>query len=175
MSEPTIEFRCTHCGAVERDQALAPGRALACRACGRDQPFDGEECLGADGTLEACPSCGTREFYVQRDFNRRVGLAMVILAVLLAWPTKGISLAALVVFDLVLHRMLSPITVCYKCAAIVRGTRRNPRHEGFDMAVEDKYRAIRDGEALEANEAAEVALPGAVEKVGADGPQKGRV
>jgi len=39
----------------------------------------------------------------------------------------------------VLYAVLPEITVCYKCHAHLRGFRRNPRHEAFDLHLAEQY------------------------------------
>ena len=144
-----IQYRCPACRAV----ATVPGwierggEALECSACGHRSPIPGRAELGAERMLRRCPVCGGDEFYLQRDFNRRLGLALVVLGILLAWPTRGVSLAVVAVFDLALYFLLPGITICYRCDAIFRGLTRNPAHGGFELATHDKYRAIRACEA----------------------------
>ncbi len=136
----SVDFTCPHCGVTTADVDWPGDRPLHCETCG-SAPLGDSEGLGS--VPERCPVCGNDELYVQRDFNRKIGVAFVVLAVLLALPTRGISLAVLVIIDLALHRLLPAITICYRCRAIIRGAERHPAHEGFDMAIEDKYRAIR--------------------------------
>ncbi len=144
-----IQYRCPACRTV----STVPGwvecgaDALECGACGRRLPIAGRAELAAERILRRCPVCGGGEFYRQRDFNRRLGVALVVLGVLLAWPTRGVSLAVVVVLDLALYRFLPEITICYRCDAIFRGLARNPAHGGFELATHDKYRAIRAHEA----------------------------
>jgi hypothetical protein len=93
--------------------------------------------------LERCPICAGYEFYRQRDFNRRLGLALVILGALLAWPTRGLSLLVVAIVDLALYALLPRITICYRCEAIFRGLPAGAAGGDFDLATADKYRAIR--------------------------------
>ena len=88
----------------------------------------------------ACPACGGRQLYVQRDFNQKAGLAVVIVGAALAPFTpfySSLIVAALV--DAALYAMLPEITVCYRCHAHFRGFARNPAHEAFDLHLAEQY------------------------------------
>jgi hypothetical protein len=120
---------CAHCGHVIGGGGAAPAR------------------------LERCPICQGYEFYRQRDFNRRLGVALVILGVILAWPTRGLSLLVVALVDLGLYALLPRITICYRCDAIFRGLPADAPGGDFDLATADKYRHIRAEEEKAAKEA----------------------
>jgi DNA-directed RNA polymerase subunit RPC12/RpoP len=154
-----IEFRCPHCRAVGQAVDWQPEAAIRCPHCGHglgmapgaeDPPAPARpaeaapaEAAPAEFRLERCPVCGGHEFYRQRDFNRRLGLALVLLGAALAWPTRGLSLLVVVIADLLLYALLPPITICYRCEAIFRGLPAGAGGGDFDLATADKYRAIR--------------------------------
>jgi hypothetical protein len=145
-----VQYRCPSCAQVRNTEAWADREVLTCGACGGTLPIPIGAREPGTGVLSRCPVCGGVEFYVQRDFNRRIGLALVILGALLAWPTRGLSLLILVVLDLILYYAVVPeITICYRCEAIFRGIPRNPAHEGFSLSTEEKYRVIRAHDAEE--------------------------
>ena len=144
-----IEFRCPHCLAVGH----APwelGHPLGCPHCAH--PLATEAAAAPVPRLERCPVCNGYEFYRQRDFNRRLGVALVILGALLAWPTRGISLLVVALIDLGLYALLPRITICYRCEAIFRGLPAGAGGGDFDLAIADKYRRIRAEEEAEALE-----------------------
>ena len=146
-----IEFRCPHCLAVGH-ASWELAHPLACPHCGQAL---GE--VGVPGTevatrLERCPVCNGYEYYRQRDFNRRLGVALVILGALLAWPTRGLSLLVVALIDLGLYALLPRITICYRCEAIFRGLPVGAGGGDFDLATADKYRRIRAEEEADALE-----------------------
>lgn len=148
-----IQYRCPSCAEV--DCASFAGDELVCSKCGDRLPIDDDARPDAQGIIRRCPVCRGDEFYVQRDFNRRVGLALVVLGALLAWPTRGLSLVVVVLLDLALYAVVPEIAICYRCEAIFRGAKRNPAHQGFSLATEEKYRAIRPHDQLMRARAAE--------------------
>jgi hypothetical protein len=103
---------------------------------------------GEEG-LCACPSCGCRDLFIRKDFPQKLGLAIVIIAAIaflaLAASRQRFYLGVTVLIvamliDAVLYWFVPRITVCYKCRSEFRGVPVNPRHEGFELAVGEKYR-----------------------------------
>ncbi|HEY7090118.1 MAG TPA: hypothetical protein VH518_18620 [Tepidisphaeraceae bacterium] len=86
--------------------------------------------------------------FVRKDFPQVLGMTLVILAaaafvVLAAWRHTFwlgawvLILAALA--DAMLYLIVPKLTVCYRCRAEFKGPI-NPRHEGFELAIAEKYR-----------------------------------
>jgi hypothetical protein len=135
--EPEIAFRCPACGGEAVAGLDGAGR---CRQCAAEAPLALGETLRASRVVEACPACGSTQLYVQRDFNQRAGLAVVIVGAALAPFTPYYSsLFAAAAIDAVLYAVLPEITVCYRCHAHFRGFRRNPRHTAFDLHTAEQY------------------------------------
>ena len=80
------------------------------------------------------------ELYVQRDFNQRAGLAIVVVgAVLAPFTPYYSSLLVAALIDAGLYALLPEIAICYRCQAHYRRFRRNPEHQPFDLHVAEKY------------------------------------
>jgi hypothetical protein len=47
-----------------------------------------------------------------------------------------------VAVDALLYLVVGKMTVCYRCRAEFRDAPINPDHEGFDLAVAEKYRHV---------------------------------
>ena len=134
---PQIAFACSKCKA---EVAAAPGEPATCAACGTVTTLDVPEALKRGEPVEACPACGGKNLYVQRDFNQKVGLGVVILGAALAPFTPFYSsLFVAAAIDAVLYAMLPEITVCYRCHAHFRGFASNPKHEAFDLHLAEQY------------------------------------
>ena len=134
---PLIAFACPGCRA---EVAAAPGEPAACAACGAVAALEVPDTLRRGEAVETCPACGGRQLYVQRDFNQKAGLAVVVVGAALAPFTpfySSLIVAALV--DAWLYMVLPEITVCYRCHAHFRGFARNPRHEAFDLHLAEQY------------------------------------
>jgi hypothetical protein len=101
--------------------------------------------------LTACPACGCTDLFVRKNFPQRLGLSIVILAgiafLVLAASRNRFYLGAIVlvvaaVIDALLYLLVPRITVCYRCRAEFRDVPVNPRHEGFELAIGEKYRKV---------------------------------
>jgi hypothetical protein len=98
--------------------------------------------LDAEGAVAKCGICGGSEFYRQKDFNTKLGLWMVGLIVGIALIFNRWLIPILVggaVLDTALYFLLPDVVVCYACRAIYRGLPVNPKVEGFDLKIHDKY------------------------------------
>ena len=78
--------------------------------------------------------------YVQRDFNQKAGLAIVIVGAALAPFTRYYaSLFVAAGVDAMLYLLLPEITICYRCGTHFRRFNRNPRHQPFDLHIAEQY------------------------------------
>ena len=99
------------------------------------------------GIVTMCVSCGHDTLYVQKDFNRSAGIAIVGLGVVLStyffarsqplFAMGALGLTALI--DSLIYFLVREVTVCYACHAVYRGFKRNPEHETFDLKKLEKY------------------------------------
>ena len=134
---PEIAFACPTCGAEATAGLDGHGR---CAACGAEAALALSASLREQRVVDRCPACQGEQIYVQRDFNQRAGLAIVIVGAALAPFTpfySSLFLAA--ALDAALYLLLPEIAICYRCHAHFRGFLRNPRHEAFDLHVAEQY------------------------------------
>jgi hypothetical protein len=134
-----IAFSCPGC---RREAVAGRDGAGRCPSCGRETLLDvsGAVIEGEPPTVSRCAACGNGLLYVQRDFNQKVGLAVVIAGGLLAPFTPFYSsLFVAGAVDACLYLMLPEITVCYRCHAHYRGFARNRQHQAFDLHLAEQY------------------------------------
>jgi DNA-directed RNA polymerase subunit RPC12/RpoP len=134
---PEIAFACPRCGAEASAGLDGRGR---CPSCSGETLLEPSDSLRGAHVVDRCPVCAGEQLYVQRDFNQKVGLAIVVLGAALAPFTPFYaSLFAAAAIDAVLYALLPEITVCYRCQAHFRGFGRNPTHNPFDLHLAEQY------------------------------------
>jgi hypothetical protein len=137
LRPPEIAFRCAQCRGEATADAGGHGH---CPACGAGAVLPVTDALRDAHVVDRCPACGGDQLYVQRDFNQKAGLAVVVVGAVLAPFTpyySSLFVAALV--DALLYAVLPEITICYRCQAHFRGFARNPRHQAFDLHIAEQY------------------------------------
>ncbi len=135
-----IEFSCGDCRTVNRSDLESEQSNVCCASCGKS-PGQVSAFSNPETGIHKCIICGCRDLYVQKDFNRKIGCAIVALGAVLAPFTRLISLFVCAFIDLILYLVLPLITVCYRCGSIYRDFPRNPDHEGFNLGINDRYRS----------------------------------
>lgn len=134
---PEIAYSCPGCG---REAIAGRDGAGRCGSCARETALDASGVAGDPPVVARCAACGNGLLYVQRDFNQKVGLAVVVAGGVLAPFTPFYSsLFVAAAVDAVLYLMLPEITVCYRCHAHYRGFARNPAHQAFDLHLAEQY------------------------------------
>jgi hypothetical protein len=106
-----------------------------------------DEALLREKKVTACVACGHDTLYIQKDFNRTMGIAIVGIGIAFSvyffaqgQPTYAMGcLAATAIIDFLVHYLVRDVTVCYSCHAIYRGFQKNPEHEPFDLKKLEKY------------------------------------
>ena len=121
--------KCPKCDAgLPIDAADAPD-AIKCGRCGRTIALHVTPALREDRAVDRCPVCDGADFYIRKDFDPKVGLAVVIVGALVSagFYWFGLDLVAYgilggaVVIDLVVYGRLKELTVCYRCHSEFRG------------------------------------------------------
>lgn len=131
-----IAFYCPKCGA---EAAAGLDGQGVCPKCGATTGLTLSPSLANERIVDRCPACAGEQLYVQRDFNQKAGLAVVILGAVLAPFSYYLSLLAAAIIDAALYVLLPEITVCYRCQAHFRGFLRNPKHQAFDLHLAEQY------------------------------------
>jgi hypothetical protein len=99
------------------------------------------------GILKDCPGCERKDFYSQKDFNRKLGVILFVLAALIStvmlWyglnPLWYLStFIVLYALDFVLFRRLNLIAICYKCQTVFRNVKNIEEIPGFNHEMNDR-------------------------------------
>ena len=126
------------CGAAEAPAAIKCGR------CGQDIPLSISPALRDGSRRRRCPVCGGADFYIRKDFDPKIGLAVVIVGAAISaifyWFERDFIaysiLAGAALIDLVVYGRLKDLTVCYRCHSEFRGA--YPRTAAaFDLHTAD--------------------------------------
>jgi hypothetical protein len=142
-------YYCPDC-LTARDLVENESGDFGCVRCGR--PFSARlgEVLGPDG-VERCAFCENRAFFLQKDFDQRLGClilaASLVLALGAGWKLGWIwftpVLLATVLIDWIVAARIPPVTICYRCDAEYRDVPLHPRHRGYDPHVAERYAPVR--------------------------------
>jgi hypothetical protein len=136
---------CPKCLTMREHRTSEP-RTYWCGSCGLTYSarFDG---FTTEGAVARCAFCWNTAFFVQKDFDQRVGCVILGLSLALAllvgytfgwiWFTPVLLATALV--DWLLARRIRAVTICYQCDAEYRELPLNPRHRAYDPHVAERY------------------------------------
>jgi predicted RNA-binding Zn-ribbon protein involved in translation (DUF1610 family) len=141
-----IHFKCPGCE-TELESPPEEAASLACPGCGRSGDLRLSASIRSGRRVDACAVCGHQDFYVQKDFNRTLGLAIVVAGVALSVFFFGrgqplsalLALVAMAAVDGLIYALMPEVSVCYSCHAIYRGFERNPDHAPFDLELLERY------------------------------------
>ena len=134
-----LDCECAALVSVQLDPRARAAAELRCATCGRGGPLD-LAALDAERGLWKCLCCGHPELYSRKDFPRALGLAVVVVAAILAPFTHYLSLLVAAAIDALLYLTIPDVVVCYVCGARHRGFARKPRHPRFDREIEERLR-----------------------------------
>ncbi len=136
-----INYQCPRCQWGQTAEENAIGQTLECDHCHEKiEPGTGSFVSGTQ-QVERCFVCNGDQFYRQKDFNRKLGLGIIIIAAVTSILTENyLPLGVAVVVDSLIFLFLPLITICYKCKGIYRAFEPNPTHGRFELIVHDKHR-----------------------------------
>ncbi len=143
-----VEALCAGCDHPATTRFPLGSDVIRCASCGLETAIVRRPALDAGNPLEACALCDCPKVYIQKDFNRNVGLLLVAVTALISgvvlmithstlWAMGVLMVATLC--DAVVYGMLPMVTVCYRCDAVHRGFPVNPAHEGFDIHIAEEF------------------------------------
>lgn len=132
-----VQITCTECGSSVEVVPSQLAHKVECDVCKKvhDVKFTAEH---EQGILKECPVCTRMDFYKQKDFNRKIGVILFVIAAILSIWTYGISLVVLYLFDLFLFRKLSMVAICYKCKTNFRNLTNMMEIRDFDHEMNDR-------------------------------------
>jgi hypothetical protein len=138
-------FYCPECLVHAEHDAKSAGE-FHCERCGRAYAVAAAGSVGEKG-LERCAFCGNRTFFLQKDFDQRLGCLIMgvslAAALLVGWRFGWIwftpALLVSVVVDWIVAAKIRPVTICYRCDAEYRDVPVHPSHEGYDPHLAERF------------------------------------
>jgi|SRR5436309_7623640 len=120
---------------------------VQCPHCQTLVPVRVDDSLLQTGAVRNCAGCGHDTLYIQKDFNRTLGLGVVVIGSLASvfFFARGeplhamLALGVMALVDWLIYSLVGDVTVCYACHAVYRGFQRNPEHQPFDLKNLEKY------------------------------------
>ena len=139
-----VVARCRKCDAALPVDASDAPDAIKCGRCGEVVRLTFTDGLRTDTRVDRCPVCEGADFYIRKDFDPKLGLAVVIVGALISagfyWFGEDLiaytilGVAALI--DLIVYGRLGDVTICYRCHSEFRGKyKRTASH--FDLHTAD--------------------------------------
>lgn len=152
-----VTFACPECDQTTRQEVEPATRQVVCTSCQHAIAV-----LLPTEPLHRCLICGCNELFVRKNFSQRLGLTIVVTAMVLssiAWgfhwryTTYGILFAAALI-DVILYFRVGNLLQCYRCRAEYRGLPELDQGAPFNLETHEKFR----------QQAARLAEAGAVER-----------
>lgn len=142
----TVQLTCKNCGSSIEVYPDSSATKTKCEVCDQihDVKFNQDH---ENGILKDCPVCERKDFYSQKDFNRKLGVIifvvtsiMSVLFMELYGPIGLIVFPIVYLFDLFLFRFkkISYIAICYKCQTIFRKCQNIKDIPSFDHEMNDR-------------------------------------
>jgi hypothetical protein len=131
---PAVNFLCLQC-----EKRLVRDAGEVSRPCDFCGVANSVVAPAEESVIDHCAACGHAELYFQKDFNRRTGIALVVIGSIFVPWTYGLSLLGVTVLDYIVWRIVKDVIVCYHCQAVHRGCPPNPRLKPFDLVIHDRH------------------------------------
>jgi DNA-directed RNA polymerase subunit RPC12/RpoP len=137
-----LRFACRACEATVATSATVPPVEVACPECGARISFAAPP-GGPGAPIERCLTCGGPHLFLQKEFPRRLGLAIAILGAVLFLVLMSLeriylgfgALLGVALVDALVYRTAKMMTVCYHCQTEYRSHPVNPHHGGYDPKI----------------------------------------
>jgi hypothetical protein len=143
---PQIVHQCHECN-TELQTDLPITQAPECPGCRQRVELRPTASVQNGGLIDLCAACGHPDLYVQKDFNRGLGIAIVVIGMgiclyffIIDLPFIAMAgLVAMAVVDAAIYVVVGSVTVCYACHAIYRKFPRNPAHRQFNLELLERH------------------------------------
>lgn len=142
----TVLFTCKNCGSGVHVYPNVESHKIVCDVCKHEQAvtFNDDH---VHSILKDCPSCTRKDFYSQKDFNRKIGVILFIITAIISTILFALGFGpqwylstfiVLYALDFFLFRKLNMIAICYKCETIFRDVKNISDIPGFNHEMHDR-------------------------------------
>ena len=133
---------CPHCKTYQ-EFSLSAFEYHSCSSCQKSIFPNATDLFKESFGLNQCPHCASAHIYKQKDFNRKVGIGLLVIGIFLSFFTYGISLLIVTLFDGWLYRKVGEVGCCYLCQSQFRNSPQIEKLEGFDLELYDYYQNLK--------------------------------
>lgn len=133
---------CPHCK-KHQEYSLPSFTNHSCNQCGQDLFPLASDKFKEDYEFNQCPHCGAEHLYRQKDFNRKVGVALLAFGIVFSYWTYGLSLLAVTLLDWWLYRKVGDVGCCYRCQSQFRNDSQVGLIPAFDLELYDYYQNLK--------------------------------
>jgi len=133
----SVQITCPNCASSVEVHPDQNAHKAQCDVCNHsmDVTFNLDH---VQSILKKCPVCTRQDFYKQKDFNRKIGVGLFVIAAILSIWTYGLSLVALYLVDLFLFKRLPVVAICYKCRTNFRNVANFSEIRDYDHEMNDR-------------------------------------
>lgn len=133
---------CPHCKTYQ-DFSIPRFQERLCAQCEKNIFPNATDIFKSRFELNQCPHCGAAHVYRQKDFNRKLGITLLIIGIGLSFYTYGISLLLVTIIDWLLYKKVGEVGCCYLCESQFRTSPEVKKLEPFDLELYDYYQNIK--------------------------------
>jgi hypothetical protein len=129
----SVHYLCPNCEA--RLARIAGEPSTACDRCNTPSSVVAPP---ENAVIDRCAACDHDQLYFQKDFNRKTGIALVVLGAAFV-PWTILPLVGVTILDYIIWKVVKDVIVCYQCQAVHRGYAIPPAIKPFDLVVHDRH------------------------------------
>ncbi len=135
-----IKGDCPKCKTAFRIDINKTSNNFSCIHCNKEFDKITIENIKNTKLVSICPICLSNDFWIDKNFPKKVGIFFVIITAILVPFTYGLSFVILFILDLTLWFLLGWRINCYRCEAVFVGFQKNSRYKKFDLKLADYYK-----------------------------------
>lgn len=125
----------------------APTGFVSCPSEHSSIAFSHSDAVRGGERVDVCSRCSSSALFVQKDFDQRLGCAILVagaaIALGVSWRFGGIwfvpALLAVAALDLVFARRVAPVVICYRCDSEYREVADPSAARAYDPHIAERF------------------------------------